>query len=154
MIEYYPQTIYYPKDEVERKWRNGELAHVESRLLDFIVRHAQIIKDIAYDAVPEAAEAQGVKPTVEDYLDAIRILVLNKGTIHPPSDMADMIKEINKEIWYQGESGEINSKKIWSLWEQKYAYQWGEARLFEAFVVLEHVAPRAVSTLQEAIARV
>ncbi len=151
MIEYFPQTIYYPKDEVERKWRTGELAQVETRLLEFIDRHAQILMDIAMDSIPEPSEATGEKPKVDDYLDAIRILIFNKGTIHPPAEMAEMIKEINKEIWYQGESGESNSQKVWSLWEQKYAYQWREARIFETFVVLEHIAPRAVSTLLESL---
>ena len=141
MVEYYPQTIYYPKEEVEKKWRNGELATVESRLIEFIRRHGQILVEVAKDDNPN--------PGTEEYLDAIRILVLSKGTIHPPSEMADIIREINREIWYQGEKGERDSQKILELWEQKYAFQWREARMFETFVVLEHIAPKAVQTLIE-----
>jgi len=143
MVEYYPQTIYYPKDEVEKKWRNGDLAHVETRLLEFVRRHAMTLVDVAKD--------DNENPGPEEYLDAIRILVLSKGTIHPPAEMAEMIREINKEIWYQGERGEGNPQKVRDLWEQKYAFQWSEARLFETFVVLEHVAPKAVQTLHEAV---
>lgn len=142
MVEYFPQTIYYPQDEVEKKWRNGELTQVESRLIDFIRRHAQILVEVAKDETPN--------PGTEEYLDAIRILILSKGTIHPPSEMADIIREINNEIWYQGERGERDAQKILELWEQKYAFQWREARLFEAFVVLEHIAPNAIKILLEA----
>jgi hypothetical protein len=145
MVEYFPQTIYYPKDEVEKKWRNGDLAHVESRLLDFIKRHCIIIIEVAKD--------ECATPGTEEFLDAIRILILSKGTIHPPSEMADIIREINKEIWYQGERGERDNQKIMELWEQKYAFQWREARLFEAFVVLEHVAPNAIKVLHESVAQ-
>ena len=139
MVEYFPQTIYYPKEEVENKWRNGELGQVEARLLDFIKRHAEILIEVAKDENPS--------PGAEEYLDAIRIMVLSKGTIHPPSEMADIIREIQREQWYQGEKGERDSKKVLELWEQKYAFQWREARLFEAFVVLEHIAPKAVQIL-------
>lgn len=145
MVEYFPQTIYYPKEEVEKKWRNGELSQVESRLLDFIRRHASILVDVAKDECEN--------PGTDEYLDAIRILILSKGTIHPPSEMAGIIREINKEIWYQGEQGERNSQKIAELWEQKYAFQWREARLFEAFVVLEHIAPNAVRLVTESQAQ-
>jgi len=146
VVEYYPQTIYYPKDEVEKKWRNGDLALVESRLLDFIRRHAMTIVEVAKDDTAE--------PESDEYLDAIRILLLSKGTIHPPSEMADIICEINKEIWYQGEQGERDSQKILELWENKYAFQWREARLFEATVVLEHVAPNAIKVLMDTVASI
>ncbi|HSQ41506.1 MAG TPA: hypothetical protein VLM37_04415 [Fibrobacteraceae bacterium] len=145
MIEYYPQTIYYPKEEVEKKWRNGELTHVEGRLLDFIRRHAMILMEMAKDETPE--------PGTEEYLDAIRILVLSKGAIHPPAEMGDIIQEINREIWYQGQRGERDQDKVRELWEQKYAIKWREARLFETFVVLEHIAPKAVQTLLDAVKR-
>jgi hypothetical protein len=144
LVEYYPHTIYYPKDEVEKKWRNGDLALVESRLLDFIRRHAMIIIEIAQD--------ESENPTSDEYLDAMSMLLLSKGTIHPPSEMADIIREINNEIWYQGEQGERDSKKISELWEHKYAFQWREARLFEATIVLEHIAPTAIKTLLDTVA--
>jgi hypothetical protein len=145
VVEYYPQTIYYPQDEVEKKWRNGELTHVESRLLNFITRHATVIIEVAKDETPE--------PGTEELLDAIRIMVLSKGTIHPPAEMADIIREINNEIWYQGENGERDTNKVTELWEHKYALKWREARLFETFVVLEHIAPTAVKVLLEAAAK-
>lgn len=150
MIEYFPQTIYYPKDEVERKWRNGELAYVEDRLVDFIRRNGVVLLDIAKDALPEEKYNSDEMPSAEDFLDAIRILILNKGSIHPPREMADMIQEINKEVWYQGEHGENNARKVEEFWEQKYAYKWREARMFETFVVLEHIAPKAIATIVEA----
>ena len=129
MLEFYPQTIFYPREAVEQKYANGDLNSVKARLDEFVRRHAETIVEVAKDENPS--------PTREELLDAIRILILSMGTIHPPSEMADIIREINKEIWYQGEKGERDTRKIGELWEQKYALQWREARLFETFVVLE-----------------
>lgn len=129
MLEFYPQTIFYPREAVEQKYTNGDLNSVKNRLDEFIRRHVETIYEVAKDENPN--------PTREELLDAVRILVLSMGTIHPPSEMADIIREINKEIWYQGEKGERDTRKIGELWEQKYALQWREARLFETFVVLE-----------------
>jgi len=99
----------------------------------------------------DVAKDDSENPGPEEYLDAIRMLVLSTGTIHPPAELADMIREINREIWYQGERGEGNAQKVRDLWEQKYAFQWSEARLFETFVVLEHIAPKAVQTLLDTV---
>lgn len=139
MIEFYPQTIYYPRETVEQKYAAGELGSIQKRLEEFIRRHAESIYEVAKDDNPN--------PGAPELLDAIRILILSKGTVHPPSEMADIIREINKEIWYQGEKGERDTKKIGELWEQKYAFQWREARMFETFVVLEKNEKRALDLL-------
>ncbi|NLB64228.1 MAG: hypothetical protein GX801_09020 [Fibrobacter sp.] len=139
MIEFYPQTIYYPRETVEEKYAKGELSSIQKRLEEFIRRHSKSIYDVAKDEKDE--------PGAKELMDAIRILLLSKGTVHPPSEMADIIREINKEIWYQGEKGERDIQKIGELWEQKYAFQWREARMFETFVVLEKNEKRALELL-------
>jgi len=133
MIDFYPVHIYYPLEEAERKYREGTLKQTETYLLDFIERHLEEIIDIA----SEDGEAKD-----EDILNAVKGEILARGSIQPAAELADMIREINKEIWYKGETKKYgqNPKDIAEQWQAEYAIKWHEARLFEIFVVLEHCA--------------
>jgi len=140
VFEFYPQSIYYPREAVEEKYRKGELRLTETRLIGFVERHREEILEIAYDDSPE--------PDDEILLDSVRLFILSKGTIHPPSEMADLICEINREVWYQGQNGIQDSRKVAEEWQEKYAAKWREARLFEAFVVLEHCSAAILGRLR------
>ena len=140
MLEFYPQSIYYPREAVEEKYRKGELRLTESRLIGFVERHREEIMEIAYD--------ESTQPGDLALLDAVRLFILSKGTIHPPSELADLIREINREVWYRGEQGVQDSRKVAEEWQEKYAAKWREARLFEAFVVLEHCALAVLERLR------
>jgi hypothetical protein len=131
MIDFYPIHIYYPLEEAEKKYQDGTLRQTETYLLDFVERHLEEIIDIAN----EDGEAKD-----EDILNAIKGEILARGSIQPAAELADMIKEINKEIWYKGETENQsqNPKYIAEQWQAEYAIKWREAKLFEAFVVLEH----------------
>ncbi len=133
MIDFYPVHIYYPLEEAERKYREGALKQTETYLLDFVERHLEEIIDIAN----EDGEARD-----EDILNAVKGEILARGSIQPAAELADMIKEINKEIWYKGEveNHSQNPQYIAEQWQAEYAIKWREAKLFETFVVLEHCA--------------
>ena len=133
MIDFYPVHIYYPLEEAERKYQEGTLKQTETYLLDFIERHLEEIIDIA---------SEDGEPKDEDILNAVKGEILARGSIQPAAELADMIKEINKEIWYKGETEKYgpNPKNIAEQWQAEYAIKWHEARLFEIFVVLEHCA--------------
>lgn len=141
MVEFLPQTIYYPRDTVEFKYTSGELRVVESRLLSFVNRHRQDILEVALD--------ESEKPSDEQLLDSTRLFILSMGTIHPPSEMAELIREINKEVWYRGEEGQMDRSRVAEDWKEKYAIQWREARLFEAFYVLERNASQVIAILRK-----
>jgi hypothetical protein len=130
MLDFYPTHIYYPLEEVEKKYHSGDLRLTETYLLDFVDRHLDEILNIA---------SEDGTPKDEDILDAVKGEILVRGSIQPAAELADMIKEINKEILYKGEAQHHqNPKYIAEQWQAKYAVKWQEARLFETFVVLEH----------------
>jgi hypothetical protein len=131
MLDFYPVHIYYPLEEAEKKYREGTLKQTEAYLLDFVDRHLEEIIDIAND---------GSEVRDDDILDAVKGEILVRGTIQPAAELAEIIKEINKEIWYRGEAEHQSQtpKDIAEMWQEKYAAKWQEARLFEIFVVLEH----------------
>jgi hypothetical protein len=124
--------IYYPLEEAEKKYNSGALKQIELFLLDFIDRHLEEIMDIANEDYGNATDT--------DILDAIKGEILARGSIQPAAELADMIKEIHKEIWYKGEEEKKsqNHREIAERWQAEYAVKWQEARIFETFVVLEH----------------
>ncbi|MDR1812803.1 MAG: hypothetical protein LBQ87_08255 [Candidatus Fibromonas sp.] len=131
MVDFYPVHIYYPLEEAEKKYREGALRQTEAYLLDFVERHLEEIMDIAN----ENGEVKD-----EDILDAVKGEILARGSIQPAAELAEIIREINKEIWYRGETGNYSQtpEGIAEQWQAEYAVKWHEAKLFETFVVLEH----------------
>ena len=132
MLEFYPSQIYYPLEEAEKKYQSGALKQIELHLLDFVDRHLEEIMDIATEDNNPATD--------ENILGAIKTEILARGSIQPAAELADIIKEINKEIWYKGEKEKKHQdpKEIAARWQIEYASKWQEARIFETFVVLEH----------------
>ena len=95
MIEFYPNSIYYPREAVEEKLAKGELDKTEKHLMGWTERHRGEIWDCARD--------DAENPTDEILLDNLRALLLCKGSLQPAAEMGDMIKEIKKEVWYRNE---------------------------------------------------
>ncbi|MDR3002207.1 MAG: hypothetical protein LBU89_13210 [Fibromonadaceae bacterium] len=133
MLDFYPVHIYYPLEEAEKKYQEGALKQTETQLLDFVERHLEEIIDTA---------SEEGEPNDESILDAVKGEILARGSIQPVAELADMLKEIHKEIWYKGEVTNCsqNPRDVAEQWQAEYAIKWREARLFEVFVVLEHCA--------------
>ena len=142
MLDFYPIHIYYPLEEAEKKYNEGALKQTETYLMDFVERHSEEIMDIAND---------NGNAKDEDILDAVKGEILARGSIQPAAELAEIIKEINKEIWYRGEieNQSQNPKDIAEQWQAEYAIKWHEAKLFEIFVVLEHCASAVLAKFSE-----
>ena len=140
MIDFYPNSIYYPREAVEEKLAKGELQQTEKHLLSWTERHRGEIWDCARD--------DSENPTDEILLDNLRALLLCKGSLQPAADMADVIKEIAKEIWYQNEKDKKSPDQIATEWWDKYLTKWREARMFEAFILIEKKAEQLLAILR------
>ena len=140
MIEFYPNSIYYPREAVEEKLARGELQKTEEHLMGWTERHRGEIWDCARDDADE--------PTDEILLDNLRALLLCKGSLQPAAEMGDMIKEITKEIWYQNEKGSEEPDAVAEDWRSKYLVKWREARMFEAFILIEKKADQLLALLK------
>ena len=116
MIEFYPNSIYYPREAVEEKLAKGELKETESHLLSWTERHRGEIWDCARD--------DSDSPTDEILLDNLRALLLCKGSLQPAADMAAVIREVSKEIWYQNEKDKKSPDEIATEWWGKYLTKW------------------------------
>ena len=67
----------------------------------------------------------------------IRALLLCKGSLQPAAEMGDMIREITKEVWYRNEDAPEAPDQVAAEWRVKYLTKWREARMFEAFILIE-----------------
>ncbi|MBS7391941.1 MAG: hypothetical protein KIG51_07630, partial [Fibrobacter sp.] len=118
MIEYYPDSIYYPREAVEAKYAKGELDKIEQRLLGFAERHKNRVWAISKE--------DSATPSDEVLLDNLRAYLLVRGSLQPAADMADLIQEINKEVWYRNEEqkGRENPQEVAINWEEKFEKKW------------------------------
>ena len=140
MIEFYPNSIYYPREAVEAKLAKGELKATESHLISWTERHRGEIWDCARD--------DSENPSDEILLDNLRALLLCKGSLQPAADMADIIKEITKEIWYRNENNTEAPDQVATEWRTRYLTKWREARMFEAFILIEKKADQLLAILK------
>lgn len=122
-------SIYYPENSLEEKYKAGLLKDIEDHVIEFVDRHHETILKIA-----ATLKENNVK---HPYIEATQVLVGKRGSIHLPSEMAALIKEINKEKWYRGEEGEEDDEKVQEDWKMKYAELWRESRKIEIFYVIE-----------------
>lgn len=142
MIEYYPDSIYYPREAVFAKYERGELSKVEKNLLGFAKRHRNRIWIISREDSSE--------PSDEVLLDNLRAYLLVRGSLQPAVDMADLIKEISKEVWYRNEEqkGRENPQDVAINWEKKFERKWRQARMFEAFVLIDKCKDKLLQILR------
>ncbi|MCF0215645.1 MAG: hypothetical protein HUK21_04140 [Fibrobacteraceae bacterium] len=140
MIDFYPSSIYYPREAVEEKLAKGELQKTEKHLLDWTDRHRGEIWDCARE--------DSDNPTDEILLDNLRALLLCKGSLQPAADLGDVLKEIKNEIWYRNEKGPEDNEEVSLDWRKEYLPKWREARMFEAFILIEKKSAHLLEILK------
>lgn len=140
MIEFYPKSIYYPREAVEKKYAAGELQFAEKQLFDFVQRHSEDIVALAREDESE--------PSDETLLDNLRACILSIGSLNPAADLGDALQELSKEIWYQNEKQTISASEVTEQWKEMYSVKLQEARLFEAFILIEYNARALLEILR------
>lgn len=141
MIEFFPESIYYTREAVEDKFAKGKLARMEKDLFNFTTRHKSEILELAREDEAD--------PSDETLLDNVRAEVLSRGTLNPAAALADVYKEVSKEVWYQNESKQISADEVTEEWKELYSKKWQEARLFETFFLIEKRAEDLLKLLRE-----
>lgn len=145
MIEYYPDSIYYPREAVEAKYAKGELDKVELRLLGFAERHKNRVWTISKE--------DSANPSDDVLLDNLRAYLLVRGSLQPAAEMADLIHEISKEVWYRNEERKENPEDVAIDWEEQYEKKWRQARMFEAFVLIDKCKDKLIRILRSPSAK-
>ena len=115
-------------DEALACWRQVE------RNTDDDVEAAQMIAQLTTgnEQAPEAdaGEKEKLKISVKTVKEVNDQLRTTKG------ELKAEIKEISKEIWYQGEKGNYDRDSIQEDWQMKYSSQWRNARVSEILFII------------------
>ena len=121
---------------LETSWANGKLRRHVERLLTFVERNRGDILRLAGDACDGEA-----------LLSTTKRLIVQAGSVHPPSEMRDQAREIQDEIWICGERGEYDRTNIAHEWTSRHAANWRRWRLKEYLFVADRCAEDIVARL-------
>jgi hypothetical protein len=119
-------SIYYSKKSLENKYNSGEFDKIKIYLFDWVENHRNEI----------SANATSLTDKIS-LIESARRMIEKTGSIHLPSEMADQIKEINKEVWYRIEEGRTNKSRIKEDWTQEHSLRWREARRIELLFIFD-----------------
>ena len=114
---------------LQTEWATGKLKTLSGHLLEFIDRNRADILKIAKTSRSH-----------EKLVDAAKKFVRRRGFIHLPLDMADQIHEITNEIWYHGEKGVFDRRKIQEKWTVEHAPSWRRWRIKQILYIIDQRA--------------
>lgn len=77
-----------------------------------------------------------------------KYLVAQNGIVDRLAETLDQIKEIEAEIWIQGETGNHDREKIAAEWTQRHARAWREWRVKEYLYAVEQMEDRLAECLE------
>lgn len=119
-------SIYYPEESLETKYNSGGFDKIKNYLFDWIKNH-----------ISEISENASTPSDSNSRIEAARLMIEKTGSVHLPSEMADQIKEINKEVWYRTEEGSTNKSRIKEDWTQEHSLRWRKARRIELLYIFD-----------------
>lgn len=119
------------------RWEQGQLMPRIEPLLSFAVHHRE-----------EILRRLGRKKDHASLIPVIQGMILETGSVHLASELKDQIREIRSEIWYQGEKGPHEPKRIQEAWTQNHAQAWRTWRLKEYLFVTERSAELLAARLK------
>jgi hypothetical protein len=121
---------------LEREWHSGAMeTHVESLRL-FVRRHRD-----------EILQAAAGSPLGYGWEPALLEVVQRYGSVHPGAELVDQLREMHNEIWYRGETGDYDRKRIQSDWTQRHAESWRRWRHKQYRYVIWRCADRLARDL-------
>lgn len=121
---------------LEQRWFEGKLLERIDRLMLFVENHRNEI-------LSHAAAHRDVGALTE----AVKTLILHKGSVHMPSELRDQMREIQAELWYRGERGETDHSRIKQEWTDRHASNWRRWRIKEYLFVADHCAAEIAERL-------
>lgn len=129
-------------EEIEQKYRRGELDPIKEDLERFLVAHREKIA-----ACRAEQEGKG-NPLPDDAL--VKYYILRHRSINPRREIADQLDEIQKEKWIRGvHSGcPPDPQAVAEDWARQYSDGWRKHRLNEIIFVFEQEKERYLRLLQ------
>lgn len=124
-------------DALWQSWNRGDLSMHATLLLGFAARRREEILRLA-------AEGGGADPIL-----AMKRLVVCEGTVDHGREMRDQQREIHNDIWFHGQRGDLDRRRISREWVGKYGPGWRRWRIKEYLFVIDRIAGRLTEILAE-----
>jgi len=142
-------------DTLEELWRQGRLKDLEEDLDRFIRDHLGEIREWLRKGTGEGLEIvrrRYERGEISDrhFVDyCVRSFLRRKGSCNPRRDIEAQRREIDNEIWYEGERLRAPvppdlRDQIAKLWCRRHARGWRDWRIFELLYVWDKMADRYV----------
>lgn len=129
----YQQTEIQDEIRVlETLWETGKLH-----------RHLRSLERFYREKRPEFLTLLSNEPASRrNLVELAKQLVIQHGIIDHLAETLDQIKEIESEIWIQGENGNRDREAIAAEWTERHAARWREWRIKEYLFATEHMEDR------------
>jgi hypothetical protein len=137
-LEIYEATLPAELETLWQCWRQGKLASHASQLKDFAVQQRDAIRTQVGSLTVGTA-----------LLTALKLRVVELGTVHHPTEMRDQTGEIHKHLWYQGQKGEHDRHRVVQDWTTAHAGNWRRWRIEEYLFVIDRIAEELTRRLRE-----
>jgi len=123
----------------------GRYNELEKDLEAFITKNKEAIRKFKSDEVKD----MGVDTPTDEL--AVKLFILKTRSINPATEIKTELKEIEKEIWYQGEKTKSlpDRNKIAIEWCKLHAPGWRDNWVFAALYVFEHNKAHYIKLLEQ-----
>jgi hypothetical protein len=122
--------------ELEKRWQSGQLQPQTERVWRFVGQHRDEIVPLAGEPRDAAA-----------LLQATQSLIRDRQTIDHAAEAEEERREINNEIWYQGEKGNYDRVAIACNWARDHAASWRRWTIKQYLFIVERCAFEIVARL-------
>jgi len=121
---------------LEDEWQEGDLDHHHKMVLAFAREQRVVILEFAGGSREPIALA-----------GAVRRLIATLRTVHHASEMQAQMREIHNEIWYCGQRGDYDRRRIARDWVERHGETWRRWRIKEYLFVAERSAAEIASVI-------
>lgn len=111
---------------LELRWYEGRMLRYVEWLLDFAERNRE-----------EILSAAGPEPDPRALLAETKRRITQLGSVHLPGELSDQRREMENELWYQGERGVHDRAAIQLQWCTRHAAAWRRWRIHEYLFVAD-----------------
>ena len=116
------------RDTLHRLWQSGRLR-----------RHLDSLEHFFYSQKPGFYELQAEQSETLSLIELAKLFVIQNVIVDRISETFDQLKEIESEIWIQGEQGNFDRDRIACEWASSHARIWRQWRLKEYLYVIEQM---------------
>ncbi|MDQ8202357.1 hypothetical protein [Pelagicoccus sp. SDUM812003] len=131
LIQAHDPRLGSERDSLQRLWDAGRLRRRFESLDRFYQNHKS-----------EFYQLQENQPATLGLIELAKLLVIQKVVVDRIAETFDQLKEIESEIWIQGERGNLDRERIACDWAMSHARIWREWRLKEYLFVVERMEPQ------------